>query len=117
MGREVERTMGVRPMVKRFLVLLRFTMLKMILWSGATFSTEKLNQNLTTATLCHAIMSWEPDQEIPVARIASVRPHEQIILVIIDEVHTTEVACKKIKHLNCGTYTCYMTAGLSIPVS
>ena len=55
MGREVERTMGVRPMVKRFLVLLRFTMLKMILWSGATFSTEKLNQNLTTAMPCHAM--------------------------------------------------------------
>ena len=61
LGREVERTMGVRPMVKRFLVLLRFTMLKMILWSGATFSTEKLNQNLTTAMLCHS-MTWEPDQ-------------------------------------------------------
>ena len=38
--------MGVRPKVNRFLVLLRFTMLKMILWSTCTLSTEKLNQNL-----------------------------------------------------------------------
>ena len=75
LGLEVDLTIGVRPMVNRFLVtqssvrdldssankrtlrqfkisdafclvLLRLTMLKMILWSTWTFSTEKLNQNL-----------------------------------------------------------------------
>ena len=38
--------MGVRPTRNRFLDLLRLTMLKIILWSSCTFSTEKLNQNL-----------------------------------------------------------------------
>ena len=46
LGREVDRTIGVKPMVNRFRVLLRLTILKMILWSTCTFSTEKLNQNL-----------------------------------------------------------------------
>ena len=46
-GRDEDRTIGVSPRVKRFLVLLKFTMLKMIRWSTCTLSTEKLNQNLT----------------------------------------------------------------------
>ena len=46
-GRDEDRTIGVRPRVKRFLVLLKLTMLKMIRWSTCTLSTEKLNQNLT----------------------------------------------------------------------
>ena len=33
LGREEDLTIGVRPKVKRFLVLLRLTMLKMIRWS------------------------------------------------------------------------------------
>ena len=46
LGLEVDLTRGVRPSLKRFLDLLRLTMLKMILWSVWTFSTVKLNQNL-----------------------------------------------------------------------
>ena len=46
LGLEDDLTIGVSPMVNKFLVLLRLTILKMILWSLWTFSTEKLNQNL-----------------------------------------------------------------------
>ena len=45
-GLDEDLTIGVRPSVKRFLVLLKLTMLKMIRWSTWTLSTEKLNQNL-----------------------------------------------------------------------
>ena len=45
-GLEDDRTIGVRPTRNRFLDLLRLTMLKMILWSWWTFSTEKLNHSL-----------------------------------------------------------------------
>ena len=43
--RLVDLTTGVIPFWKRFFVLLKLTMLKMILWSFWTFSTLKLNQN------------------------------------------------------------------------
>ena len=43
----VDRTTGVIPSWKRFLVLLRLTMLKITLWSSWTLSTVKWNQNLT----------------------------------------------------------------------
>ena len=46
LGRDEDRTIGVAPIVNKFLVLLRLTILNIILWSTWTFSTEKLNQNL-----------------------------------------------------------------------
>ena len=46
LGRDEDRTIGVKPIVNKFRVLLRLTILNIILWSTWTFSTEKLNQNL-----------------------------------------------------------------------
>jgi hypothetical protein len=79
--------MGVRPRVNRFLVLLRFTILKMILWSTWTLSTEKLNQNLQRAFGRGCIS--------PVSRVAGVRPDEEVVLIIIDKVHPAKVTCVK----------------------
>ena len=50
-GRDDDRTIGVKPIVNKFRVLLRFTILNIILWSTCTFSTEKENQNLNKS--CH----------------------------------------------------------------
>ena len=88
-GLEEERTMGVRPRRNRFLVLLKLTTLKIILWSTWTLSTEKLNQNLW---IKRTQGRYENMMPVPVSRVASVRADKEVILRFIDEVNSAKVS-------------------------